>query len=1635
MKRCVSVFFFLFAVFPAKGQHGNEWINFGQRYFKIPVAEEGLYRISYQDLQEAGVSLSADPRTFQLFHRGTEQAILVEGEADGVFNSGDYIEFFGRGNDGTLDSTLYANPRHQPHRYYNLYSDTTAYFLTYGSVTGKRMSAYSGSPEGLSRETHHQNEKMMILRESYSGGIDYGDVQQTTFDEGEGWMGIRIVQGQEVVYPVTDVTGGAVASGKPRIEILLTGRGPMTHYVDLSAGSRFLSAISFAGYQSYTHAQQIEWSDISTDGTLELRIKVAGATGADRVSAGYIRLVYPQEISMAGVSQKTFSLEANPASLAYIQVQQATEATRLFDVTNPAEVIKIGAAFSSALDAVVPASSPRKIFAVSGVKTTDTITPVSFRNINAAQHNYLIITHPSLRKPALGYVDPVKAYAEYRAFPEGGGFDTLIVNIDQLFDQFNYGERSPRAVFQFLKFMASVKAPDYLFLIGKGLDVNYGFGRNPAAFPLYNDLVPTAGYPASDMAFTAGLSAAPNVPAVATGRLTAMRPEQVAAYLNKVKERDVLPFDDLRGKKILHLSGGIEEHEPARFRAIMQDYATVAEGHYLGGKVQAIAKQSTDIKLINVAEQVNNGLGLVTFFGHSAPNTTDFDIGMVTDPVMGYDNRGKYPFLLMNGCDAGSFFLNTTILGEDWIQAPEKGAIGFIAHSSYGRLTALQRYAALFYQVAFGDSVFIKKSIGEVQREAARRYLENFGASATSITQTQQMVLLGDPAVKLFGAEKPDYAIDKQGISITSFDGEPVTAYSDSFLISIPIRNTGIANEKRIRLEVVRQFNEQPVTAYDTIIDGVLYSDTISVLIRQKGHEAFGINVFSISVDADQFVTELDEGNNTARFEYFIPLNSTRNLYPYNYGIVKNPWVDLSFQYTDLRDDAREYLIELDTTNTFDSGFKKSFRVAATVLARQRVELSDLDTLVYYWRTKIAEPLETESKEWTVSSFTYIVDGPEGWAQAHFPQFERNPAYGLVKDPGMRIVHYQETISDLAIRTFSTASGNPLDSVSVKINGVQFNLVNQGGACRDNTINLIAFDRRSTQPYAGLYFKWYELLYEYGGRRLLCGREPYVINSFTPAELITGNQDDLTQYIDNIAEGDSVVLFNMGDAGFAQWPEQARVELAALGVSLTQLEVLANGDAVIILGRKGAPPGSADIYHATAPETALAINRTIAGRFTSGTMSTPLIGPAQRWERLVVQYNEVEAQDEVAFSIIGINPEGVIDTLRADITADEDLSLLDADAYPYLRVIFHTADNINLTSPQLEKWLVLYEPVADGLVFYRGAHSQQMVSEGQVFSGDFGFVNVSEKSFADSLIVRYDLLNHVQGTPAPSTVRIKAPPPGDTTLFVIPFETESREGVNDVEVFVNPKVEREKSYDNNIMVLPGHLVVLADEFKPVIDVVFDGRHITNNEFVSADPEIVIRIWDENPFMFMKDTLGINIFMAYPCDTEACSFQRIALSREDVTWEPATETSDFLIRFLPRALAEGDYTLRVEAGDASGNSAGEDPYFIRFRVKHMPSVVVTAAYPNPFYFETSFDVTVTGEETTCYFDLEIMTPGGMVVTRFSNRGTGFHVGRNTITWNGNDSEGKSLPDGIYLYRLHTKGSDVEGVYYGKLVLLR
>ncbi len=1623
MRRVVILVGFLLVRVVGWCQVGNEWIKFNQDYYKIPVAKNGMYRLTYTDLQDAGFPVSSvDPRRVQLFHRGQEQALYIEGESDAVFDATDFIEFYGIKNDGTLDASLYEPSSAQPHPYYNLYTDTTSYFLTYTlAQLGQRMeSSTEINVTNIPKENAHVDEKFLVLSDQYSPGkTEYDYIRISAFDEGEGWTGVTVRDGQTKDYALTGLSNVVTSGVVPSVELMLVGRFTGSHPVELWVGSsaaslRLLSTQTLSGFQSKKINLDLAFTDIGVGGTFTLRI-VPTTTGsaANIVSVSYIKVQIQQQTNAENLNEKFFQLRPNGTGKSYVEMTNFPSGARLYDVTDRAHPVMIRTTQTSTLNALVPSTfTSRKLF-LTNAATKPSINKITFRNITPGVADYIIISHPKLRDGALGYDDPVKAYADYRESQEGGAYNTLVVDINQLYDQFNYGEISPRAIRNFMKWLIGSKMPSYLFLVGKGLDVNYNYYRNPSAFVNYKGLVPTAGYPASDMYYTAGLAGTTYEPAVPTGRLTAMFPIQVAAYLNKVKEMEALPYTALWRKNLLHLSGGIYAGEPQLFKQYMKDFQQQAETVFLGGKVKAIPKQSTDIDFINVSDEINKGLNLVTFYGHSSPGTIDFDIGFVSDPILGYNNKGKYPMFLLNGCTAGSYFLNTFLFGEDWIMTADKGAVGFIAHSGYGLSNTLKRYSDFFYATAYGDSTLFKQGIGDIQKVTAQRYMTDASPSMANVSQVQQMILLGDPAVKLFGAPKPDYAIAESDLYATTFDGNPITAQTDSFALHVIIKNFGMARRDTLPVRITRTFSDNSFIVYDTIFAPVLYADTLVYVIRKDRADNGGNNSFKIEIDPNNKFTELTKLNNVATLGVTIPLNGTRNLFPYDHSIVHTLSTDLRFQATDIFSDKRDFMLEIDTLQTFTSSYKQSFSLEGKVLVEKQIVLLPQDSLVYYWRTKLANPLPGESEEWMWSSFVYIKDGPDGWAQMHFPQYLKNESEGLIRDTGARELRFEETSTSVYINNFGSANPATNLNVSIKLNGAEYQLkfssVTERVPCRNNTINLIAFSKVTTVPYAAI---------DYGfGDPRTCGKEPQVIGSFITSQLeIPGL--GISEYIDKIKPGDSVVVFSIGNAGFNTWSAAVKNKLGDLGISVAQIDLLQTGEPVVIFGKKGSVSGSAVVHKTSgspANQQSLIVSGTITGRYTFGNMKSSLIGPAAEWKNVHQQYRMDEASDVAYVNVYGLDLQGKETLLLEDVSRTTSLSGIDAKDYPYLKLLYHAEDDLNLTAPQLSKWIVAYTPVAEGILFFNGEREQVNLVEGETWYGTYGFVNISDKVFSDSLTVRTQFFNKTTRLADQVLKKIKAPAQGDTTEFSVHFNSFDKTGNNDLSVFVNPRILPEQYYENNNIEIQNYLYVEPDVFGPVMDVTIDGRHVQNEDFVSSNPSIVVKIWDENKFIHKIDTMGVKIFLQYPCDVD-CQFEQIYFSNSNVSWQPGTAEKDFTVEFAPRQLEEGMYVLRVEASDARNNPSGANAYEISFQVSFESSITFMAPYPNPTQGNVTFTFTISGESSPDYLFIQIFGTDGRLVRELKKQDA-FFVGTNELVWDGKDEKGEGLPSGLYVYHVN------------------
>ena len=1649
----------LFCLLCASGawaqNYGNEWINYAQQYYKIPVTQRGIYRLTYQELQRAGIPLATiDPRRIQVFHRGTEQAITVAGEADAFFNETDYVEFYGQGNDGTQDAELYRPAEAQPHKYYSLYSDTTYYFITWrlDNGLGKRMAVVTeANTANLPAEPYHWEEKRLVLTDEYDTGRLYPEFfgnsegEYSFYDYGEGWTGARRGKFESINYTLTGLTSQAGNSPKPRLEVLVTGRNNHLHAVELFAGAssvllRSVGTLSFGYHINSRLNTTVEPTDI-TGGNLVIRMRVNGRgdSNPDAASVSLIRLLYPQQWNMAGASQKLFTLETRTANQYYFEIENPAAGTVLYDVTNPGNLRRITASIvNGRLAATV--SNAGVILANAGFQSVaGTISRVSFRNLNSVNANYLIVTHPLLRQPVGGVTDPVKAFAEYRASAAGGRFDTLVVNIDQIYNQFGYGEFTPLAIRRFVRWVSRNGKPEYLFVIGRGLSPEIArkspartmawIGGREGVLPPTNqlgDLVPPAGRPGSDFLYSDDLTGQLLVPKLATGRISALTPQQVLNYLTKVREHEAARPDEPWRKNLLHLAGGKTRGEVSLFKSFIDNYKNIVQGKYLGGRVESLSKATGDeVEKINISQQLNAGIALTTLFGHSGRNINDIEIGYVSNESLGYRNRGKYPVVLVNGCQSGDVFNTEYTYAEDWIlRSPERGAIAWIAHSSAGYPGELNLYSTFFYNTAFADSTMIGKPIGKVQQETIRRFATAVRGFDLAQIHAQQIILQGDPAVAMIPFDKPDYAINDASVFARPFGDAQLTAAVDSFQLGIIVANYGKVLNRRFAITVIRQ-SDGSVQRLDTVYyNPIMYRDTVYFTVRNTAKYVGGNQTFEVIVDPANEIAEYNENNNRASRVINIPAVGAIPLFPREYSIVSTQPVRFVAQSAITPLENRPYKIELDTAASFTSPARRETTVTGNLLINWETNLLSNTTLhdstVYYWRISLADRPIGPDNTWTESSFIYISRSPEGWSQSRFPQFSKAALASIIRNTTTEHWEFTGNSTRIEIKTY----GNQTQPEAWR--QAEFLLndgpVVAGGRCNmdPNVMVAVAFRRTSTQPYLVV-------------PSLNCGREPFAAHYLTEAYIAGGG---LADFLSKVQANDYVLLFTTGSTAFTNWSPTLKQLLLSIGADPVKVANLKTGDPYIILGQKGAASGRAtevypDYSGGVLPvQQALTLQQTLQGRRDNGVITSSLIGPASLWGTMyhTIRPQEVPVTDQWQLDVIGVGLQGNETVVYSDVkTSPLPVDLIDSKQYPYMKLRLQARDPQNLTPPQLKKWQVIYDGVPEGLIntslVAANAYTIPEQTEGGTFSVPVVFQNISPRAFPDSLTVEYTLLNAESRRATKKTFKVRPlAANGDTVRFNVVIRTDQIGGDNELQIFVNPRLIAEQSYANNVLTIP--FKVNVDKLNPILEVTFDGQRIMDGEIVSPSPLVTIRLKDENKILIRKDTSGMALYLRRPGSTVSERIREGAFR-----WVPAGTDNDFRLEWQPQNLPDGEYTLEVQAADLANNKAGAQPYRISFQVVNESTITHFYPYPNPFSSGTRFVFTLTGAAVPDQIKIQIMTVSGKVVREITQDELGpIRIGNNisAYTWDGTDEFGDKLANGVYLYRVFTRinGQDME-----------
>ncbi len=843
-----SLFIIHFPLCIKAQRYGNEWIQSGQNYVKVPVSESGFYRIALADVQKAGLSVDS-PQKLQVFHRGQEVAVNV---------TASYIEFYGQKNDGGQDSLLYRPISARPHPYQTLYSETTYYFLTVGNGNGKRIAQHNltNNPT-LQPEKYHLEQQVQFYNGEYSFNNYPGPVpnlQQSFYEPGEGWTGGMVHKDSLAVWNVKLIN--LLKDGnlpKPKFELLMNGRSDFYHRVIAKLNTRTITELNWIGYKTQSASADIASDEIGIDGQFSFSLQSNQKDEYEIYSLSVYKITYPQKLDMVGRASKLFYLTTNFNNYSLLKIENAPANAQVFDITDRYNFIALQSrAEGSTLVVEVPNTKQARTILVTTepIKNT-TLSLVKFEKTDPTPYNYHIVTHVSLLTGA-------QAFADYRSSTAGGNYKVKVTDIQHLYDQFSFGEHHPMAIRRYADFVLSGGQKPYLFLIGR-----------PYTFPDFlrnapDDLVPSIGYPGSDILLTAGLgNEAPDVPALPTGRLNVTQNAPILTYLKKVQDFENQDNSGLWRKNVLHLNGGKSVPEIASLKNLLENLVPTVNYQWIGGRVSAISKSSpVEVENVSISKQLNDGLSLITFFGHASPTVTDLNIGFASTAGNGLSNQNKYPLMYFNGCAVGNIFFRYNTITTDWLLAANKGAIAVMAHSYWSFQTSTNQHLQALYQTLYANKNSFGWGIGRVHQEVNRK-LASQANDEYVVSNMHQSVLQGDPAVVIYPFQKPDYQVNKSGLFVQSKNQVTSLSKADSMQVGLFLANFGLYDaQQKVGLKIKLFYaNQQPEK--QIVANAVAYSDTILVTFKNE----IGLQKIEVTADPAQAIDELNETNNTATLD------------------------------------------------------------------------------------------------------------------------------------------------------------------------------------------------------------------------------------------------------------------------------------------------------------------------------------------------------------------------------------------------------------------------------------------------------------------------------------------------------------------------------------------------------------------------------------------------------------------------------------------------------------------------------------------------------------------------------------------------------------------------------------------------
>ena len=816
------------------------------RWFKFEAPEEGIYKITRAMLASMGIDANnVDPRTIKIYNNGgkvlpeninlprpedlVENAIVIFGEEDGKFDESDYILFYGRGYsfwDISPQGTAVQRFRHS-------YSDKNYFWITSGGTQGKRIQQKSGlndNPDFIQTKSDaFADWEIDRINLGKSGRQFFGDdfssaVSSRTY--------INNLTNRDNSEPVKYNIRFAVGTSTG-MELILSDNGNQLYAQNLAG----FGTTQYTAGRDYTFSTTFNGSLPNNRSALTFKVNPSSVSAVGYLD--YFEIEYRKNL-LADSDYLMFFSDPNSGVVEYHLQGFTSSNIKVYDVTDFADVkLVTNYVFHSGGECRFrfnEASNQRKKYIAVGSDNFKTpVNPAEVSNSNLRGEltgaKFIIITHKNFTEAA----NRLKNYRESQTITP---LSTLVVDVDQIFNEFSCGILDVSAIRDYLKYTYDnwQIRPEYVLLFGKGTydyrDVE-GYGDN--FIPTWQTVQSLAllNYYLTDDYFVL-LDGNDSKVDLALGRIPVSNITEANNIVTKIIEyetstdkgnwRNLITFVADDGIGTAGRYEGAMHTEPSEKLAEQR-----LPGHfdknkiYLASYPDVITGQGRRKPAVNQAilDAVNNGTLLMNYIGHGSPELWAHEYVFeksVALPLMRNDN---YFFLCAATCDFGYFDIpNYQSANEAMLFLPNSGSIGGFTSSrlvfsfennllndSLFKYIFLSSRDTLNLPIRIGDAVF-KTKVARFGVNDQKYSLTgdptlrlNIPQYSADIDSVNGMPLISDIQIKALSKTKIDGAVLKPDNTVwETFSGEGLLTVFDSernFNLIIP----GSANPTSINLK------------------------------------------------------------------------------------------------------------------------------------------------------------------------------------------------------------------------------------------------------------------------------------------------------------------------------------------------------------------------------------------------------------------------------------------------------------------------------------------------------------------------------------------------------------------------------------------------------------------------------------------------------------------------------------------------------------------------------------------------------------------------------------------------------------------------------------------------------------------